>query len=200
MALCARIHLLFTRHPRRIHDGGPPQCVEHRAFARHVVAATCMAPLTRDSCNRAVWPVAIHHCGLWHRLQPGRVAFQAARRDATLEIGAPRAISVAWTHDPGIDAVPEREGKLEELIALPVEKSLAFATGADHQSNSLRARHRILPCTDDCGLVVSRRTGINPEMRIATYAENLMRARRKARSHALSCRDTRGAAMRGALE
>lgn len=96
------------------------------------------------------------------RSERRRVAFEAARSYLAFKVGG--AIDIAGTVGPAIGCSPVGYGKLEKLIASPVQISLSFSAGTDDEVDSFSSILLPVRLACDCGFEESIAPGIHPKV------------------------------------
>jgi len=167
MTLGARVHCSVATQSGRVHDTGAAADVsEERALARDVLLAGPVAPFARDADDRAIGPIPIVELEVGYGLYPRRVAFQAARRNASIEARAGFDPRSTRTSDPSVERRPVRDGKLHQAIARPVEKALPLSPRSRDERNALGAAGRVRARAGDETLIEASRVRIHAEVHV----------------------------------
>src|SRR5439155_10440711 len=128
----------FARQLRQIQNSGAGSVASLRSRPSHMLGPPAVALLARNPDDEICLLGVVFRMS---RLKVCGMAFQAARRDGTVEVSKP--VLIARTAHPLQQFRPIRYRQFEELIALPIQIRLALAAGAYDQIHALGAGARL---------------------------------------------------------
>ena len=150
MAQRAQVHLSFARQLAQAdHHSRARSLVILGPKLRYMLGAPAVALLARNPDDEICLLVVVFRMS---RLKVCGMAFQAARRDGTVEVS--KSVLIARTVHPLLQFRPIRDRQFEELIALPIQICLALAAGANDKIHPLGVGARLRWCAHHSALKI----------------------------------------------
>src|ERR1700739_2594875 len=129
-----------------------------------MAAPRTMTALASDPELQALWYVPVRRHKRFHWYGVGEMALQAAGRNRPVEVGS--AVAISRAVDPRVQIRPIGNWQLKELVALPVQISLAASAGANDHIHSFRPRRRNLGECPHSRLIETVRLCVHLELQV----------------------------------